>query len=252
MNVFLGIMIPFIGTTIGAFVVYFIKNNFNDKLERVILGFASGVMIAASVWSLLIPAIERSEDLGYITWVPPAVGMALGFIILILIDNIVNKINNNNFISEKKRSSMLFLAVTLHNIPEGMAVGTIFAAFLNHTLGVTLASAFALSLGIAIQNIPEGTMISLPIKSDGYSKNYAFKMGVISGVVEPIFAFITILLTNIIVPLMPYLLSFAAGAMIYVVVHELIPSSQRKDNNLGPIGVAIGFIIMMVLDVALS
>lgn len=254
MDIFLGVMIPFIGTTLGAAMVYIMKNNINEKLEKVLLGFASGVMIAASIWSLIIPAIERSIDLGYIAWVPAAVGFVLGIVVLIALDEVVRRINKNALlnVNETRKSKMLFLAVTLHNIPEGMAVGTIFAALLANTPGVTFASALALSIGIAIQNFPEGAIISMPLKSDGYTKNKSFLMGIISGVVEPIFAFITIILTNLVVPILPFLLAFAAGAMIYVVVHELIPESQKEDNNIGPIGVAIGFTIMMILDVALS
>lgn len=254
MDIFFGIMIPFIGTSLGAAMVYFMKNNINNKLEKILLGFASGVMIAASIWSLIIPAIERSEDLGFITWVPPAIGFVLGIVFLVILDELVKKINSNALMisDDKRKSKMLFLAVTLHNIPEGMAVGTIFAALITHMPGVTLASALALSIGIAIQNFPEGAIISMPLKSDGYSKNKAFIMGIISGIVEPIFAFITIILTNFVVPILPFLLSFAAGAMIYVVVHELIPDAQKEENNIGPLGVSIGFTIMMILDVALS
>lgn len=254
MDIFLGIIIPFIGTALGSAMVYFMKNKINNKIEKILLGFASGVMIAASIWSLIIPAIERSIDLEYIAWFPAATGFVLGIIFLIILDELVRKINKKALkdTDDTHKSKMLLLAVTLHNVPEGMAVGTIFAALLANTPGVTFASALALSIGIAIQNFPEGAIISMPLKSDGYTKNKSFLMGIASGIVEPVFAFVTIILTNLVVPILPFLLSFAAGAMIYVVVHELIPDAQRDDNNIGPLGVAFGFTIMMILDVALS
>lgn len=254
MDIFMGIILPFIGTSLGALMVYFMKNNIDKRLEKILLGFASGVMIAASIWSLIIPSIERTESMNIFSWFPASLGLLLGILSLILIDELVNRINKRaeKIKDDKRKSRMLFLAVTLHNIPEGMAVGTVFAALLANTSGITYASAMALSLGIAIQNFPEGAIISMPLKSDGYSKNKSFLMGVLSGIVEPIFAVITILLANVIVPILPYLLSFAAGAMLYVVIHELIPDCQKEDNNLGPFGFTLGFLIMMILDVALS
>lgn len=254
MKILIGILIPFIGTSLGASLVYIMKNKINNKVEKILLGFASGVMMAASVWSLLLPAIERSENLGLIPWVPAFLGFVLGVLSLILLDYLANRINKTakEQDDKMKKTRMLFLAVTIHNIPEGMAVGVIFAGFLAGSPGITLAGSFALAIGIAIQNFPEGAIISMPLKNAGYSKNKACFWGIISGIVEPIASIITILLTNLIVPILPYLLSFAAGAMIYVVVHELIPEAQREDNNLGPLGVAIGFAIMMILDVALG
>ena len=239
MDVLLGILIPFLGTVIGSFLVFFMKDKVQNKLEKFLLGFASGVMIAASVWSLLIPAINMSGK-----WVSPSFGFLAGILFLTIIDKITNKCDE---------PSMLFFAVTLHNLPEGMAVGVIFAAFLAHSIGVTLASAYALAIGIAIQNFPEGAIISLPMKASGQSKIKSFIYGVLSGVVEPIGAFLTICLTNIVVPILPFMLAFAAGAMIYVVVEELIPKIHEKErNSLGILGVALGFTIMMVLDITLG
>ncbi len=254
MNILLGVLIPFIGTSLGASLVYLMKNKINNKVEKILLGFASGVMIAASVWSLLIPSIERSEELGLIPWLPPTIGFILGIVSLIFLDQLTTRLNSDahKFNDKMKKTRMLFLAVTIHNIPEGMAVGVIFAGFLAGTPGITLASAFALAIGIAIQNFPEGAIISMPLKNAGYSKNKSFFLGVISGIVEPIASGLTIALTSIVVPILPYLLAYAAGAMIYVVVHELIPEAQEKNNNFGPLGVAIGFTIMMILDVALG
>lgn len=244
----IGIAVPFIGTTLGAALVFFLKNNINKKLQKLLLGFAAGVMIAASIWSLIIPSIEKSSHLGKLNFLPAVVGFILGMLFLLFLDKYINKCNVKN-----KKTNMLYLAVTMHNIPEGMAVGVTFAsAFLSNT-GITLASALALAIGIAIQNFPEGAIISMPLKSQGMSKTKAFFYGAISGVVEPISSLITILLTNYVVPILPYLLSFAAGAMIYVVVEELIPESQAgHHSNLGTIGVAIGFVLMMVLDIALG
>lgn len=254
MEILIGVLIPFVGTSLGAALVYLMRNKINNKVEKILLGFAAGVMIAASVWSLLIPAIERSEELGLIPWLPASVGFILGIISLILLDCLTNRMNKDaSIIDDKiKKTRMLFLAVTIHNIPEGMAVGVIFAGFLAGAPGITLAGSFALAIGIAIQNFPEGAIISMPLKNAGYSKNKAFFLGVISGVVEPIASGLTIALTSIVVPILPYLLAYAAGAMIYVVVHELIPEAQEKSNNLGPFGVALGFTIMMILDVALG
>lgn len=258
MKILIGILIPFIGTSIGAMMVFFMKNKINSKIEKVLLGFASGVMIAASVWSLIIPAIEMAEEQGIISWIPAAVGFILGIIFLMIIDVIVPHLENNVEKGIKafklNKTTMLVLAVTLHNIPEGMAVGVVFASSLTAGSGITIAAAFALAVGIAIQNFPEGAIISMPLKSDGMPKGKAFICGVLSGIVEPIAAIITILLTNIILPLLPYLLAFAAGAMIYVVVDELIPESQNVGDlsKYGILGVTIGFLIMMILDVALG
>lgn len=258
MNTTLGLLIPFAGTTFGAAMVFFMRGKLNEKIEKTLLGFASGVMIAASVWSLLIPAIEMSEESGALPWLPPALGFLLGIGFLLLLDTVTPHLHLDNPKPEGpktnlKKTTMLVLAVTLHNIPEGMAVGVTFAGVLAGNSGITMAGAFALSIGIAIQNFPEGTIISMPLRSEGMSKSKAFLMGTLSGIVEPISAFITILLTGIIVPALPYLLSFAAGAMIYVVAEELIPEAQSgKHSNIGTIGVAAGFVVMMVLDVALG
>lgn len=258
MNTTLGLLIPFAGTTFGAAMVFFMRGKLNEKIEKTLLGFASGVMIAASVWSLLIPAIEMSEESGALPWLSPALGFLLGIGFLLLLDTVTPHLHLDNPKPEGpktnlKKTTMLVLAVTLHNIPEGMAVGVTFAGVLAGNSGITMAGAFALSIGIAIQNFPEGTIISMPLRSEGMSKSKAFLMGTLSGIVEPISAFITILLTGIIVPALPYLLSFAAGAMIYVVAEELIPEAQSgKHSNIGTIGVAAGFVVMMVLDVALG
>lgn len=259
MKILIGILIPFIGTSLGAMMVFFMKNKINPKVEKVLLGFASGVMIAASVWSLIIPAIEMAEEQGIISWIPAAVGFILGIIFLMIIDAVVPHLENNIEKGIKglklNKTTMLVLAVTLHNIPEGMAVGVVFASCLTAAeSGITMAAAFALAIGIAIQNFPEGAIISMPLKSDGMSKTKSFMYGVLSGIVEPIAAIITILLTNIILPLLPYLLAFAAGAMIYVVVDELIPESQNVGDlsKYGMLGVTIGFLVMMILDVALG
>ena len=252
MNIAIGILIPFIGTTFGSALVYIMKNKIKSEVERFLLGFASGVMIAASVWSLLIPAIEMEEAKNSIAWVQPSIGFASGILFLLLIDIIVPYFKFNKE-TKLKRTTMLILAVTIHNIPEGMAVGAIFAGFLSGNVGITYAGALALSIGIAIQNFPEGAIISMPLKSEGYNKNKSFIIGTLSGIVEPIAAVLTIILTNIMTPLMPFLLSFAAGAMIYVVAEELIPGANtQKQSSIGTIGVGIGFMIMMILDVALG
>lgn len=258
----IGILIPFFGTTIGAAFVFLLKNEIKPIIQKMLLGFASGVMIAASVWSLLIPSIEMAESQGKIAWIPASVGFMIGVGTLILVNKLVEKIekkseyqkNGTLTIKEKvKSTTMLMLAVTLHNIPEGMAVGVAFAGLLSQNAGITIAEAFALAIGIGIQNIPEGAIISMPLHSSGKGKWKSFVGGTLSGIVEPIGAFITIMLTKIVVPILPYLLSFAAGAMIYVVASELIPEAQaEKKSSLVTIGVAIGFVIMMLLDVALG
>lgn len=257
-NIVIGLLIPFIGTTLGSAMVYLLKDKVNIKIEKVLLGFASGVMIAASVWSLLIPSIKMAEKQGTIAWMPASIGFILGIAFLLLLDRIIPHlhINENKPEGPKTKISktmMLVLAVTLHNIPEGMAVGVVFAGLLTGNTAISVAGAFALSMGIALQNFPEGAIISMPLKSEGISKNKSFIYGVLSGIVEPIAGLITILLTSAISSVLPYFLSFAAGAMIYVVAEELIPDSQNgKHSDLGTIGLAIGFVIMMILDVALG
>lgn len=258
MNIALGIMIPFLGTVLGSGMVFLMKNRMNIRVQKLLLGFASGVMIAAAIWSLLIPSIEMAGEQGNTAWIPAAVGFLLGMTFLLALDSLMPHMHLNNekpegIKSKLKKTTMLVLAVTLHNIPEGMAVGVVFAGVLIGNTGITMAGAFALATGIAIQNFPEGAIISMPLKSEGMSKTKSFGYGALSGIVEPIGAIITILLTNIVVPILPYLLSFAAGAMIYVVVEELIPESQSGEHsNIGTMGVAIGFVIMMILDVALG
>ena len=259
MNTFIGLMIPFLGTTLGSGMVYLMRNKMSDKLEKILLGFASGVMVAASVWSLLIPSIDMATEQGKIAYVPAAVGFLLGIIFLLVLDSVIPHLHVNEDKPEGlntdklKKTTMMVFAVTLHNIPEGMAVGVALAGSLYGNNAITLASALALSIGIAIQNFPEGAIISMPLKEEGMSKNKAFFLGTISGAVEPLFGFITILLTSFVVPILPYILSFAAGAMMYVVVEELIPESQNGlHSNIGTIGFAIGFVLMMILDVALG
>ena len=252
------VLIPFLGTTLGSGMVLLMKNEMNKKIEKLLLGFASGVMIAASVWSLLIPSIEMAENQNKLAWVPAAIGFLLGMVFLLILDSLIPHLHLNNdkpegIKAKLKKTTMLVLAVTLHNIPEGMAVGVTFAGALIGNTGITMAGAFALAIGIAIQNFPEGAIISMPLKTEGSSKAKAFIYGTLSGIVEPIGAIITILLTKAVVPILPYFLSFAAGAMIYVVVEELIPESQNGEHsNIGTVGVAIGFVIMMILDIALG
>ena len=258
MNLCIGLLIPFLGTTLGSAMVFFMKNSMDKKVEKILLGFASGVMMAASVWSLIIPAIDMAEEQGKISWVPAAMGFMFGILFLLILDTLIPHLHldsdkQEGIKAKLKKTTMMVLAVTLHNIPEGMAVGVTFAGALIGNTGITMAGSFVLAIGIAIQNFPEGAIISMPFKSEGMSKGKAFLYGTLSGVVEPIGAIITICLTNLVVPILPYLLSFAAGAMIYVVVEELIPESQAGEHsNIGTIGVAIGFVIMMILDVALG
>ncbi len=243
MNVLIGILIPFLGTTLGAAMVYFIKNQLSKRLEIIILGFAAGVMMAASIWSLIIPAIEMSKSP---TWLPATIGLAIGIIFFFFIDSLLNKQKIN--INENLDKTML--AITLHNIPEGCAVGIIFASFMLYH-NVTLTSCYALAIGIAIQNIPEGLIVSLPLKNKGMSKSKAFFYGIISALFEFMGAIITLIFSNIVSIILPYLLAFAAGAMIYVIIVELIPEST-EDNHINTLGFILGFIIMMILDVALS
>ena len=257
-NIAIGLLIPFFGTVLGSGMVIFMKDKMDQRVEKALLGFASGVMIAASIWSLLLPSIDMSEQQGVIGWIPAAVGFMLGILFLLLLDTVVPHLHletdqPEGMPASLKKTTMLVLAVTLHNIPEGMAVGVVFAGVLAGNTGISLAGAFALSIGIAIQNFPEGAIISMPLKSEGLSKTKAFLDGAASGVVEPIAALLTILLTGLITPVLPYLLSFAAGSMIYVVVEELIPESQAGEHsNIGTIGVSIGFVLMMILDVAIG
>lgn len=257
-DIALGLLIPFLGTTLGSAMVFLMKNKINSKVEKLLLGFASGVMIAASIWSLIIPSIDMAEEQGVISWIPASIGFLLGIVFLLVLDSLIPHLHLNSekpegIKSKLQKTTMMVLAVTLHNIPEGMAVGVILAGALVGNAGITMSGAFALAIGIAIQNFPEGAIISMPLKSEGISKGKAFWYGTLSGIVEPIAAIITILLTGLVVPVLPYLLSFAAGAMIYVVVEELIPESHSGEHsNVGTIGVSIGFIIMMILDVALG
>ena len=253
-----GLLIPFLGTALGSAMVFFMKNQMNKKLEKLLLGFASGVMIAASVWSLLIPSIDMAKEQNTIEWLPATIGFLLGIVFLLILDSIIPHLHLNSdkpegIKAKLQKITMMVLAVTLHNIPEGMAVGVVFAGAMAQNAGITFAGATALAIGIAIQNFPEGAIISMPLKSEGASKAKAFLYGMLSGIVEPIGAILTIALTNLVVPILPYFLSFAAGAMIYVVVEELIPESHSGEHsNIGTIGVAIGFVIMMILDVALG
>lgn len=260
-HILLGILIPFLGTTAGAACVFFLKKEINSLVQKGLLGFASGVMVAASVWSLLIPAMDMSAFMGKFAFIPAAIGMAMGFLFLLLMDRLIPHLHLNEEKPEGmqpkhslRKLTMLIFAVTLHNIPEGMAVGVVFAGALAGNTNVTMTGAVALSIGIAIQNFPEGAIISLPLKSAGnVSKGKAFVYGTLSGIVEPIAAVITILLSGFIEPALPYLLALAAGAMLYVVVEELIPeSAEGEHSNIGTIGFALGFMIMMILDVALG
>ena len=249
----LGLLIPFFGTTLGSACVYFLKNKNNELLSRCFSGIASGVMVAASIWSLLMPAMEQEKNILIIV-----LGIFLGALLLLFLDCIIPHIHPGTNDEEGKNSHLkkttkLVFAVTLHNIPEGMAVGAVYAGYLSGNTNITAASALALSLGIAIQNIPEGAIISLPLHASGMSKRKAFTGGVLSGIVEPIGAILTILAASILIPALPYLLSFAAGAMLYVVVEELVPEMvEGKPAHLGTLFFAIGFSIMMVLDVALG
>ena len=257
-NTAAGLLIPFLGTTLGAACVFFMKKEMNDIVQRALTGFAAGVMVAASIWSLLIPAIEQSEGMGKFAFVPAVIGFWLGVLFLLMLDHVIPHLHRNSQEAEGpksklQRTTMLVLAVTLHNIPEGMAVGVTFVGAISDNTGITVAGALALAVGIAIQNFPEGAIISLPLHAGGASRKKSCFLGIMSGVVEPIGAVLTVIFAGIAVPLLPYLLSFAAGAMIYVVTEELIPESQNgKHSNIGTIGVAIGFTLMMVLDVALG
>ena len=255
-DAFYGILIPFLGTSLGAASVFFLKQSLGDHVQRALTGFAAGVMVAASIWSLLIPAMEQSASLGRLSFFPAAAGFWLGILFLLLLDHIIPHLHRNSEEAEGphsklQRTTMMVLAVTLHNIPEGMAVGVVYAGYLSGTAQITAAGALALSLGIAIQNFPEGAIISMPLRAEGMSKSRSFWGGVLSGIVEPIGAVLTILAASVIVPALPYLLSFAAGAMMYVVVEELIPEmSQGEHSNIGTVFFAVGFSLMMEIGKA--
>jgi ZIP family zinc transporter len=254
----LGILLPFIGTTLGAATVFLFKNEINPKLRKFLFGFAAGVMIAASIWSLILPAAELAVKYGQPEWLPPVVGFVAGMLFLLALDTFVPHQHvacekPEGVASNLKKSNLLFMSVTLHNVPEGMAVGAVFAGLLATGAEMTLAAALSLSIGIALQNFPEGSIVSLPLKTEGKTKAQAFLFGAASGIVEPIAALVTIAFSSIITPVLGYLLAFAAGAMIYVVVEELIPESQDgKHSNIATLGVMLGFAIMMVLDMALG
>ena len=256
--VFYGILIPFLGTSLGAACVFFMKHDMSERLSRILTGFAAGVMVAASIWSLLIPAMDQSEEMGKFAFVPAVAGFWGGILFLLLLDHIIPHLHRYSVSAEGpksrlQRTTMMVLAVTLHNIPEGMAVGVVYAGYLAGNAKITVAAAMALSIGIAIQNFPEGAIISMPLRAQGMKKSKAFLGGTLSGIVEPIGAAVTILAAGLIVPALPYLLSFAAGAMIYVVVEELIPEmSAGEHSNIGTLFFGVGFCLMMILDVALG
>ena len=258
MEAFYGILIPFLGTSLGAACVFFMKKSLSDAVQRSLTGFAAGVMVAASVWSLLIPAIEQSSAMGKLSFLPAFLGFWVGILFLLLLDHVVPHLHAKSGQvegpkSQLQRTTMMVLVVTLHNIPEGMAVGVVYAGYVTGSASITAMGALALSLGIAIQNFPEGAIISMPLKAEGMSRGRAFWAGTLSGAVEPVGALFTIWAAGLVVPALPYLLSFAAGAMIYVVVEELIPEmSQGEHSNVGTICFALGFSVMMVLDVALG
>ena len=258
LKTFSAVILPFLGTTIGAGFVYFMKGAMNQRLQRILTGFASGVMVAASIWSLIIPAMNQSEHMGKLAFMPAFVGVWAGFLFLLALDQFIPHLHLNSDRPEGApcslgKSTMMVIAVALHNLPEGMAVGVVVAGWLTGNASISAAAALALSLGIALQNLPEGAIISMPLKSQGMSKGRAFGYGVMSGIIEPVGAVITILLAEWITPLLPYMLSFAAGSMLYVVVEELIPEmSEGEHSNIGTIFFAVGFTLMMMLDVALG
>lgn len=255
---FQAILIPFLGTTLGSAMVFFAKSEMNRQVQRALTGFAAGVMTAASIWSLLIPAMDHAGNMGKLAFIPAAVGFWIGILFLMILDKTIPHIHMNSCQAEGckshlKKSSMLVLAVALHNLPEGMAVGVVIAGWLSGDSIVSVTAVMALSIGIAIQNFPEGAIISMPLHSQGMKKGKAFFYGFLSGAVEPAGALLTVLAASFIIPLLPYLLSFAAGAMIYVVVEELIPEmSEGEHSNVGTLFFAVGFVLMMVLDVALG
>ena len=257
METVMGILIPFFGTSLGAAMVFFLKKNISTSRQKILTGFAAGVMVAASFWSLLQPALESSEHMGMLSFLPAAIGFLIGVGFLLLLDEVTPHMHFNNQDEGPrtglKRTTKLILAVTLHNIPEGMAVGVVYAGLRAGNAGITGAGALALALGIAIQNFPEGAIVSMPLRAEGMSKGKTFLFGVLSGVVEPIAAAVTILAASAVVPAMPYLLAFAAGAMMYVVVEELIPEmSEGEHSNWGTIAFSLGFVLMMILDVTLG
>ena len=258
MKAFLAIFLPFAGTVIGAGFVFFLKGAMNRTLQRSLTGFAAGVMVAASIWSLIIPAMDQSEHMGKLAFLPAFVGVWGGFLFLLLLDQVIPHLHLGSECPEGApcnlgKSTMMVFAVALHNLPEGMAVGVVVAGWLTGNESISAAAALALSLGIALQNLPEGAIISMPLKSGGMKRGKAFGYGVVSGIVEPIGAIATILLAELVVPALPYLLSFSAGAMLYVVVEELIPEmSEGEHSNIGTVFFAVGFTLMMVLDVALG
>ena len=253
-DAFWGILIPFLGTSLGAGCVFFLKKSLSDGIQRALTGFAAGVMVAASVWSLLIPAMEQAADLGRLAFFPAAVGFWLGILFLLLLDHLIPHLHQNSLQAEGpksqlQRTTMMVLAVTLHNIPEGMAVGAAYAGCVAAGAAAP-AAAFTLALAIAIQNVPEGAIVALPLRTAGAGKGRAFLGGVLSGVVEPLAAGVTVLAAALIVPALPWLLGFAAGAMLYVVAAELLPT--RGDSGPGALAFAAGFTVMMILDVALG
>ena len=253
------LLLPFLGTALGAAMVFLLRGKISDLLRKLLLGFASGVMVAASVWSLLIPSLEMSAEAGGPTWLPAAVGFVLGILFLLLLDTLIPHLHIGAEQPEGltrncqwKRTTMLSVAVTLHNIPEGMAVGVILASAMAEGSMISMSAAWALAIGIAIQNFPEGAILSMPLHSEGMGKGKAFAIGALSGIVEPIASILTILLIGFISPALPYLLAFAAGAMMYVVVEELIPEAQAEPHSIIPtLGFTIGFVLMMILDSAL-
>ena len=257
-NVILELLLPFLGTSLGAGCVFFLKRGMNLLVQRALTGFAAGVMVAASIWSLLVPAMEQAEDMGQWAFFPAVVGFWLGILFLLVLDRTVPHLHRNSSQPEGphtrlKRTTMLVLAVTLHNIPEGMAVGVVLAGWMAGNDTITATATMALSIGIAIQNFPEGAIISMPLRAEGVGKGRAFLYGVLSGIVEPLAAILTMLAAGLILPALPYLLGFAAGAMIYVVVEQLIPeASAGEHSNLGTLFFAAGFTIMLALDVALG
>ena len=252
------LLLPFLGTVLGAAFVFFLRDKMSRTLQRTLTGFASGVMVAASIWSLIIPAMEQSAQLGKLAFLPAAVGVWGGFLFLLVMDKLIPHLHLNSHCPEGRqcnlgRSAMMVLAVALHNLPEGMAVGVVIAGWRSGSEGISAAGALALSMGIALQNLPEGAIISMPLKSNGMKRGRAFGYGIMSGVVEPMGALLTILLAGIVTPALPYLLGFAAGAMLYVVVEELIPEmSEGEHSNIGTVFFAVGFTLMMMLDVALG
>lgn len=256
-EVILGLLIPFAGTSLGAAMVFFFTKQISDSLQKILTGFAAGVMVAASFWSLLEPALESSQSMGKLSFVPAAVGFLIGIGFLLMLDMITPHMHMDRQeegpSSGIRRTTKLILAVTLHNIPEGMAVGVVYAGWVYGKTGVSYSAALALALGIAIQNFPEGAIVSMPLLAEGMPKGKTFWYGVLSGAVEPVAAAVTILAAGVIVPVLPYMLAFAAGAMLYVVVEELIPEmSEGEHSNSGTIAFALGFVLMMILDVALG